>query len=273
MKSLLIAGTALLFVSSAAFADDGRDLRVRVGGGAQLRPQYPGADQDKLGPLFSVSFAHGTDPFKFKASDDSSGVAVVSSNGFSFGPAVNLVGARRDADVGAPVGRVGATIEAGVYAGYRFGDFRLRGELLKGLGGHKGVRAQLGVDRIWRDRDRYVFSVGPRLLIADERYERAYFGVTPNASLASGLPVYRPGGGIYGIGATSGMSVQLDRHWGLFGYARYERLIGDAARSPIVRHYGSRDQVSGGIGLSYTFTVKRGSRAYGLLNRLGPGPG
>jgi molecular chaperone DnaK (HSP70) len=36
-----------------------------------------------------------------------------------------------------------------------------------------------------------------------------------------------------------------------------ERLVGDAAKSPIVRQFGSRDQLSAGIGLSYTFTVKR----------------
>ncbi len=43
----------------------------------------------------------------------------------------------------------------------------------------------------------------------------------------------------------------------MFGFARYERLLGDAARSPIVRELGSRNQLSGGIGLSYTFTVRR----------------
>ena len=102
-----------------------------------------------------------------------------------------------------------------------------------------------------------MFSVGPRLLIADERYQRAYFGVTPAASLASGLPVFTPRGGIYGVAATSGLSVQLDSRWGLFGYARYERLIGDAAKSPIVRRFGSRNQLSAGLGLSYTFTIKR----------------
>jgi MipA family protein len=257
MKRLLMAGFALLSASTAALADDGRDLRVRVGAGANLRPPYPGADSDKLGPLFSVSFAHGTDPFKFKAYDDSSGIALVSKHGFSFGPAVNFVGRRKDSDVGAPVGRVGATVEAGLFAGYRFGDFRVRGEVLQGIGGHKGMRAQVGVDRIWRDGDRYVFSIGPRLLIGDARYERAYFGVTPAASLASGLPTYTPRAGIYGVAATSGLSVQLDSRWGLFGYARYERLVGDAAKSPIVRRFGSRDQLSGGIGLSYTFTVKR----------------
>ena len=99
--------------------------------------------------------------------------------------------------------------------------------------------------------------IGPRLLIADSRYERAYFAVTPAASLASGLPTYRPRGSIYGVAAASGLSVQLDSRWGLFGYARYERLVGDAARSPIVRQFGSRDQLSAGLGLSYIFTFKR----------------
>ena len=118
---------ALLPAWSAASAQDGRDLRVRVGVGAELGPQYPGADHDKIGPLFDLSFARGTDPFKFKAPDDSPGLALISSKGFTVGPAVNFVGSRRDSDVGAPVGRVAPTVEAGVFAGYRFGDFRLRG--------------------------------------------------------------------------------------------------------------------------------------------------
>lgn len=257
MKYLLTGLAALLAAWSAAAAQDSGDLRVRVEAGANLLPQYPGADKDKLGPLLAVSLAHGTDPFKFKANDDSPSIALLSNHGFSFGPSVNFVRARRDSDVGVPVGRVGSTVEAGAFAGYTFGDFRVRGEVLKGIGGHKGVRAQVGVDRIWRDGDRYVFYVGPRLLIADGRYDRAYFGVTPAASLASGLPVYTPKGGIYGVAGISGLSVQLNSRWGFFGYARYERLLGEAARSPIVRRFGSRDQLSGGLGLSYTFTVKR----------------
>jgi outer membrane protein len=273
MMRYLIVAIALAPAWSAASAQDGRDLRVRIGAGAELRPEYPGADKDKAGPLFDVSIAHGTDPFKFKAPDDSGGIALVNSRGFSFGPAANLVGSRNDSDVGAPVGRVGPTVEVGAFAGYRFDNYRVRAELLKGIGGHKGVRGELAVDRIWRDGDRYVFSLGPRVLFSDSQYERAFFGVTPTAALATGLPAFRPNGGIYGIAAASGLTVQLGDHWGLFGYARYERLIGDAAKSPIVRQYGSRNQVSAGLGLSYTFTVKRGSRAYGLLNRLGPGPG
>jgi outer membrane protein len=115
----------------------------------------------------------------------------------------------------------------------------------------------LGADRIWRDGDRYVFSIGPRVLFSDGRFQRAYFGIDSAAALASGLPAYRPSGGVYALAAASGLSYQFNPRFGLFGYARYERLVGDAGKSPIVRDLGSRNQFSGGLGLSYTFGVKR----------------
>jgi len=257
MKHFLFAA-ALVPVASAAFAQDSQDTRVRVGLGAQLRPDYIGADSMSLAPFGRIDIAHGTDPFKFKAPDYSFGLAVVSSGGFSLGPAVNYVGARKNSDVGVPVGRVPATIEAGAFASYQLGDsIYLRAEALKGLGGHEGIAGAVGADRIWRDGDRYVFSVGPRILFSDSRYQRAYFGVTPAAALASGLPAYRPGGGIHGVAAATSISYQFDPRWGLFGYGRYEYLVGDAAKSPIVRELGSRNQLSAGLGLSYTFTMKR----------------
>ena len=61
-------------------------------------------------------------------------------------------------------------------------------------------------DQIWRDKDRYVVSIGPRLLYSDSRYQRAYFGVTPEAALATGLPAYRPGGGFHAIAAAAGLA-------------------------------------------------------------------
>ena len=62
---------------------------------------------------------------------------------------------------------------------------------------------------------------------------------------------------MHAVALASGLSYALDNRWGLFGFARYERLVGDAARSPIVRDFGSRNQLSGGIGLNYTFTINR----------------
>jgi MipA family protein len=258
MRHFLLASAALLPAWAPVVAQDSRDIRVRVGLGAQLEPEFIGGDGTKVGPLFHVNIARGTNEFRFNAPDDSPGIAVVSKDGFSFGPAANIQWSRRNSDVGAPVGKVRTTFEAGAFAQYEARDsFRLRAELLKGINGHEGVLGSIGADKIWRDGDRYVLSIGPRVLFSDARYQRAYFGVSPAAALASGLPTYRPGSGVYAVAVASGLSHQLNSRWGLFGFGRYERLVGDAAKSPIVGQLGSRNQLSGGIGLNYTFTIQR----------------
>jgi outer membrane protein len=258
MKFLLLASAAALLASSPAQAEDKEDLRVRVGAGAQLQPEFKGADDTEWAPLFDLDIARGSNPFRFEAPDDSFGLRLISSNGFSAGPAANIESSRKNSDVGAAVGKVKTTIEAGAFAQYELGEnFRLRGEVLKGLGGHRGLVGALGADYIARDGDNYVFSIGPRVLISNGRYQRAYFGVDSEAALATGLPVYRPDGGVHAVAATSGLSYQFGPQFGMFGYARYERLVGDAGKSPIIKEFGSRNQFSGGLGLSYTFTVER----------------
>jgi outer membrane protein len=258
MRHFLIAAVALCPAWSAAFAQDGEPLRIRIGLGAQLRPEFVGADSTKVAPLVDLDFARGTNQFAFEAPDYSFGIPVISSGGFSVGPAANIASRRRDSDVGAAVGKVSTTIEAGAFASYEVGgSIHLRGEVLKGLGGHMGLVGTIGADQVWRDGDRYVVSIGPRVLLSDARYQRAYFEVTPAAALATGLPVYSPDGGVHALAMASGLSYQLNPSWGLFGYGRYERLVGDAAKSPIVRELGSRNQLSGGLGVNYTFTMNR----------------
>ena len=256
MKNLLVAAAALLPAWSAASAQDSGDTRVRVGLGAQLQPRFIGSDKHSLRPLFHINTARGDHEFSFSAPDDSPGISILTTDGFSFGPAGNIESRRRQSDVGAPVGNVATTFEAGAFAQYMIGDsFRIRAEVLKGINGHRGLLGSIGADKIWRSGDQYLFSIGPRLLLSDARFQRAYFGVTPAASLASGLPTFRPKGGLYGLALASGASYQFSTHWGVFGYARYERLVGDAGRSPIIREFGSRNQLSGGIGLNYVFTI------------------
>ena len=259
MKYFLIAAATLLPALSAANAQDGAGTRVRVGLGAQVKPDFVGSDSLKAAPLFDIDTARGTNEFKFEAPDYSFGIPVVDTGPFEFGPAFNLASGRKRSDIDVPLDKVKTTIEAGGYASYQVGkSLFLRAEVLKGLGGHKGIVGTIGADQVWRDGDKYVFSIGPRLLFSDGHYQRAYFGVTPAEALATGLPAYRPSGGIHGVALASGLSYQFNPTWGMFGYARYERLVGDAADSPIVRSgFGSRNQMSGGIGLNYTFTMHR----------------
>jgi len=258
MKALFLAGAAVLTVSSPAAAQDDKDIRVRVGLGGQLKPEFIGSDDVEFGPLWDIDLARGANPFPFEAPDDSFGIRLFSKGGFTAGPAAKIEWKRKESDVGAPVGKVKTTVEIGGFAEYLPSEtIRLRADLRQGANGHEGLVGSLGADRIWRDGDHYVFSIGPRVLFSDAKYQRAYFGVDSEASLASGLPAYKPDGGIYAVAAVSGLSYQFSPRFGAFGFARYERLVGDAANSPIVRDLGSRNQLSGGIGLSYTFTIKR----------------
>ena len=77
--------------------------------------------------------------------------------------------------------------------------------------------------------------------------------MTPASATTSGLAAYDPGGGVQSVGVTAGYHRMLGKNWGIALYGRYDRLVGDAADSPITRELGSRSQPSAGIALSYTF--------------------
>lgn len=228
--------------------------RTRIGLGPQLVPSYPGADSVSVRPFIDVSRTRGDTPFAFEAPDESGGFPLLTTNGFQFGPAFGFEGRRRSREVGGALPNVGFTVELGGFAQYAIGDsLRVRVEARQGLGGHKGLIGNVGADYIARDGDRWLFSIGPRVTLADGRYHRAYFGVAPADAAASGLPAYRADGGVQAVGATAGLLRQFTPRWGVYGYAKYDRLAGDPARSPVVRAFGSRNQASGGLALTYTF--------------------
>jgi outer membrane protein len=245
---------ALAWSGPAAAQDEDAPSRTRIGLGAQFVPSYPGADRHNVIPLFDFSRAAGDEAFAFESPDESFGFALVREGGFAFGPLLGFEGSRRAKDVGAALDKVDATIELGAFAQYELSpSFRTRVEARRGIGGHDGWTGSAGADYIARDEDKYLFSIGPRITWSDARYQRAYFGVTPAEAARTGLAAFRPGSGVQAIGATASFLTQLSKRWGIYSYAKYDRLIGDAARSPVVRTHGTRNQISGGLGLTYTF--------------------
>jgi outer membrane protein len=250
-----------LFATGAAAQDDGapkEPRRFRVGIGPQVQPDYPGSDKVIVTPLYNLSTARGDTPFDFSAADQSSAIPLINTGGFSFGPAVNFEGSRRRKETSLAVDEVGVSVEAGGFAQAWLGSsIRARAELRKGVTGHKGLVGNVMLDYVARDGDKWLFSVGPRVSLSDNKYQDAYFGVNPIAAARSGLPVYNPGGGVHAVGASATTIFQFDRSWGIYGYAKYDRLVSDAADSPIVRTIGSRNQFSGGAALTFTFGGNR----------------
>lgn len=246
---------ALTLMPATAEAQDEEEgaRQTRVTFGPRLMPSFPGADGVSLRPYVDVSRRRGDQPFPFRAPDEGPAIAVYDQGGLAFGPVIGFVGERSREDVGG-LDKVGFTIEAGVFVRYWLGPhFRLSAEARQGINGHGALIGLVGADYVVRDRDRWLLSFGPRLTVASGRFARTYFGVTPREAAMTGVTAYSPDASLSAAGAVVGVRRQLSRRWGVLGYAKYDRLLGDAADSPVVDRFGSRDQWSGGVAVSYVF--------------------
>ncbi|QIG80598.1 MipA/OmpV family protein [Stakelama tenebrarum] len=259
MHRTLAAGiaAATLLAPLPALAQD-TPSRTRVGIGPQVTPSFPGSDDVSFSPMFEFSRARGSEIFDFEAPDESIGMPILRSGPFEIGPAFNFQGARGKHEAGVELTKVDFTVELGGFANLWVVDnVRLRAEARYGVNGHEGLIGTLSGDYVARDGDQWLFSIGPRVTFAGNGYESAYFDVTPGDAITSGLPVYDADGGLHSAGAAAAYLQKIDRRWSVYGYVKYDRLLGDGKDSPIVTQLGSRDQFSGGIALFYTFGAAR----------------
>ena len=225
------------------------DVVLEVGGGATWRPAYEGASAYQVSavPVITLHYLWlpGFGEVKgYKRPQD----------GFSFGPSFRYVRARNSGDYGELTGlqNVDAAYEIGGRVAYTFGILRVHATLRRGFGGHEGVVGEAGLDLSFHPNAVTELNFGPRISYADAAYMRTYLGVTPVESLTSGLPVYEPGGGIKGAGVEFGGRYTFTPQWSLLGAVTYERLVGDAAASPIAQA-GDLNQFTARLGLSYRF--------------------
>jgi outer membrane protein len=175
-----------------------------------------------------------------------------SEQALKFSPSFRIISERDDDGDLAGLGDVDTAIEVGGTVSYRVGMFRGLATLRKGFGGHHGWVGEGGVDMILDPTPKLEVAFGPRVHFASDDYLDTYLGVTPAQSAASGLPVFNPDGGVKGVGAAAEGKYRLNRRWAVVGKAGYERLIGDAADSPIT-DLGSKNQFTANIGLTYRF--------------------
>lgn len=240
-------------------ADEGKpDYNVLIGAGPRIAPTYPGSGEREWSAFPSIEVWEADTPFPVEAADEGIG-PILFGERLGTGAGVTLaIAPTRSRDDVPGLGKVGLGVEAGAFAQTFLGqNLRLRGEVRQAIGSHKGLVADLMADAVLRGRDdRFVIAAGPRVRWGDGRYHRGLFGVDASEAAASGLAPYRPGSGIHAYGAQANAHVFLGPRLGLNPYARYDRLVGDAADSPIVRQ-GSRNQYEAGMALTYRFRIRR----------------
>lgn len=241
-------------------ADTGqKPTRTRIFLGPQFGPAYPGSDRRNMGPYLDFSRARNGEFFAFEAPDESFGFNVYEKKGSAFGLAAHVQGKRKASDTDGFLPQVKHSVELGVGAqSWITPNVRLRAELRKAVTGHKAFVGNISADYVIQRGDDWLVSIGPRVTLADSKYHRAYYGVRASDAVpASQLIPYRPKGGLHSAGVAASVLYQLNDNWGLAGFAKYDHLFGDAASSPVTREYGSRNQPSAGLAVSYTFNSNR----------------
>jgi len=254
IKALRI--TVLPFMAAAAaFAPQaqaqdasGPGISFELGAAGKFSPRYFGASKMVLSPvpLFRLKRLELPNGFTIGGGSD---------EGFSLSPSIDVIGKRstKDSPELSGLNTIDTAVELGVKAKYQMGNFRVLGAVRQGLGGHKGVRAELGADIIFKAGEQWTFHGGPRLNFGNSKFTNTYFGVT--AAEASTLyPATTASGGLYSAGLEAGVRFQVDDNWAVEAGAGWSRLTGDAATSPITAQ-GSKDQYNASFGIVRRFDI------------------
>ncbi len=253
----------------AAYTPAAPDWIVTIGLEGRIIPAWPGASDKKFGltalPLFSIRQA-GTPP-DFFGPRDSFGFSIINLGQFQLGPAVQFIGDRKAQNYRElyGLGDVDYTAQVGAFANFwPLPWLRLRGEVRQGIGGETGITGDLFLDAVV-PVDQWTFSGGPRMTLQSTAAVSPYFSITAAQAAATatfvgttGLPAlaaYNASGGLYSYGAGAQAQYRFSPQWEAHVFAEYQRLTGSVADSPIVTVRGSPNQLTYGLGATYSFNM------------------
>ncbi len=216
-----------------------------------------------------VGFRRAGTPPDFSGPRDSFGFSIIDLGTFKLGPAIALVGDRNARNYKELYGldNVGYAAQIGAFAEYWAVPWlRLRGEVRQGIGGETGVTGNAFLDAVV-PVNQWTFSIGPRLTMQSTAAVSPYFSISPAESAATAnlasttglapLPAYNARGGLYSFGAGTQALYRFDRQWEAHTFIEYERLTGSVADSPLITQRGSPNQLTYGIGATYSFDMRK----------------
>jgi MipA family protein len=240
----------------------------------EYTPKWKGSKHflvDQLPNNFSIRRAD--EPAGFTAPDDGIDISLIDTPNFKLGP---VFGWRDGRDVSrsgkyhchknTPCSNSGGelsgfdnyswAVEGGLFAEYwPVHDFlRTRVEVVHGLRFGDGLTGNVSAD-IVKKFGALTVSGGPRVVLADANIMQMEFGVSPEAAARTHVSSYAPGGGVESVGLSVAANYALSDDWSVILYHRFDRLVGDAANSPVVDRLGTVNQLTFGAGVTYSLHV------------------
>ena len=248
------------------------DLDIRIDAGMTCAPAFLGSKKYQISAIPNINIKYKDKIFA--SIQDGVGYNVINNNGWRIGPIAKytfersdngdnpfrITGGKTHALHG--LGNVDGTFELGGFVEYTWTEWSFEAELRQGVNGHNGMASDINATYtkdihsiLCDEAPPLILSLGPHATIVNNTYNEAYFGVTALQSARSGLPRYTAGGGLlsYGFGASVilPLSEKISTTWA----AGYDRIVGDAGDSPLVKQRGSENQGTVGVFVSYSFGV------------------
>jgi outer membrane protein len=251
--SLIAAGLMLAAAQPVAAEDAAgqHQYEFDLGVGLMAKPRYPGSDEVIAVPFPLIAVSRFFVPGLGQVIDGEE-----SQNRFTLYPSFNFNG-KRDASASNELEGmkdVDWAVEVGLGAAYRYDWIRGFVEVRQGFNGYSGQVAEFGVDAIFDPTERMELMIGPRAGWGSDGYMSTYFGITSKE--AANSPVYNKAydaeAGFNTVGLAATGSYELTERTKLYLRGGWDRLIGEAGDSPIVKA-GSENQFYGGAGLTYKF--------------------
>ncbi len=244
---------------------DSDGVWVTIGVAPVLSPAFQGSRDSTLSIFPDLRLNYGDTVFA--SIPDGLGWNAVNQNGWKAGPLAKIRFGRDEDTGGSPflitgdsdalvgLGDVAASGEVGGFVEKSFGaqrEWRLRGEVLQGFGGHDGLVADIALNYRLR-AGRTIVSAGPRLSLASGDFMQTYFGIDALQSANSGLAQYDADGGVVSWGIGGSVVHPLTRRSAVTMFTSLERLGNEATNSPLIEERGRATQFTLGIGYGIRF--------------------
>lgn len=255
MKALVppVALFAVLMSSPAHSQDSNTsDVQVSLAVGALAVPDYEGSNDFYVAPAPLLTIDWGRVHFQ----GTSLKVDTLGYDGVvRAGPVAAFRAGRRISlnDDLRGVGNTGHALDLGGYIEVDLGRATLGMTAVHDVTGPGGSHVTVSVSRPFAVTKRLIVVPGLNLSWASDRYMLANFGINAAQSAASGYSQYAPKAGIKDAGATMTAVYGISPHWSVQLYAEYRRLFDRAGASPLVDKVGSRNQLTGFLGIGYRF--------------------
>lgn len=208
-----------------------------LGAGVGYAPTYEGSDEyDALPiPVLNVDYKDG---LFFANVRNGLGSYPLRGENYKVGASIGYApGREEDEDKKnlRGMGDVDASATANLLAEYDFGIAQLSGKVTTGVSGDYGTTAALDLGSRYPLTEKIILTGSVGTVWADEEHMSNRFGVTATQSARSGYSQHDAESGVKTVGFSVGANYLVTEKWTANLTFRGDKLLGDAADSPVVK--------------------------------------